>query len=831
VKQLHYILLVTLLFFAQAIKGQQNIQSGLYFASHEVIQDQRTSLNLTPDKPFKFTTGFSLEFDINFRQDDGWYGYICRIIGNDNTNIDLVSNMASSYSNFWLIYKDEVLLNYKWEDLPSFDYDQWVNIRIDFDILNSRLTLTMNEKKREMDAAGLENLRDFFISFGACKYKRFYSTDVCPMTVRNIRLYKPENQLFRQWILGKHAINKVYDEVSEAEAVAENPQWLIDRYLKWRQIKDIHIDNLLGVASDIDNKRLFFINDKAVYPFSLESLKMDTIEVETGAPYNDQLEQNVIYNKYTNEIWFYNFTDPISRFNFKTKEWSENLPESVTGEYGHHNRLISPLDGSLVTLLGYGYYQYKSTVNVYDPKTTDWQRIERNNEITPRYLSGTGQLNDSEWLVFGGYGNKSGRQELSPTHYYDLYTFNIKDYSFHKKWELPTPSYSFVPSETLVVKPETDTFYSLVYDNGYYDSFLQLAEFSINEPRITLLGDSIPFRYKDTESWVYLLLDEHKSELIAIAQHKDDISLYILAFPPLTPEDTMQRTPLVSKILKWVAIGTGAVLLLIVFIFVIRKFKFRRNESFVVQPLPAVERKKVSSIYLLGEFGVFGKNGDDLTSNFSPTLKQLFLFILFNTIYQRGVSSTTLDEVLWHDKIGDSARNNRNVNLSKLRSLLDEVGKIEVIYTNSLWSIRIPSEVYCDYLEIVDFISNVKKDNLSEKEIIRFISLVQTGTLLPQLPVEWIKTFIERYTKELTDALMILLNSALVKEDISLRFYTAECLLNMDPLNDEALSIVCSILQKTGKHSLAKITYDSFLKNFEKETGTAYPVSFQEVVK
>ncbi|MDL2222340.1 hypothetical protein LJC35_07305 [Parabacteroides sp. OttesenSCG-928-N08] len=123
-KQYHYILFIILFFFPLSVRGEKTIQSGLYFASHEVIQDQRTSLDLTPDGPLKFVTGFSLEFDVNFRQGDGWYGYLCRIIGNGDTNIDLVSNMASSYSNFWLIYKDEVLVTYKWEDLPSFSFDQ-----------------------------------------------------------------------------------------------------------------------------------------------------------------------------------------------------------------------------------------------------------------------------------------------------------------------------------------------------------------------------------------------------------------------------------------------------------------------------------------------------------------------------------------------------------------------------------------------------------------------------------------------------------------------------------------------------------------------------------
>jgi len=817
------------------LKGQQDIQSGLYFASHEVIQDERTSLDLTPDGAFRFPAGFTMEFDVNFRQDDGWYGYICRIIGNDDTNIDLVSNMASSYSNFWLICKDEVLLNYKWEDLPSFSYDQWVTIRIDLDLKNSRLTLSMNEKKQEMDITGLEGLRDFFISFGACKYKPFYSTDVCPMTIRNIRVYKPENELYRQWGLGKHAQNKVYDDVAGKAATVENPHWLIDRYLRWREIKNMHIEGLLGITPDEKNRNLFLVNDKAVYPLSLSSLLMDTIRFEGGKPYDDPLGQNVIYNKYTGELWSYSFKGPVSRFDFGTKRWSENRPDSVLAEYAHHNRLISPLDSSLVTLHGYGYYQYKSTVNIYDRKTDTWDQIDRKDQIPPRYLSSAGQLNDHEWLVFGGYGNKSGRQELSPTNYYDLYTFDLRDHSYHKKWDMGRPSWSIVPSETLIANPATGSFYTLVYNNGYYDSFLQLAEFAIDHPQMKLLGDSIPFKYKDTDSWAYLLLNEHASELISVVQHKDSVWLYALGYPPLMQEDTLQDVPLSSRLYAWIFATVGGILILAALFFIFRKRKTvpagRRKGNMELTPLPTTEKKESSAIYLLGEFEAFGKNGENLTSGFSPTLRQLYLFILLNTVYKRGVSSVTLDEVLWHDKIGDSARNNRNVNLSKLRSLLEEIGKVEVVYTNSLWSIRSSEEVYCDFLEAVTFIEKIKKDTFTEKELLPFLSLIRAGNLVPELSVEWIKPFKQTYTKELTDALTILLGLPAVQEDINLLFYTAESLLLTDPLNDEALSIVCSLLHKTGKQSFAKVTYDSFVKEFEKETGTGYPVGFQEVIK
>ena len=92
--------------------SQDKLVAGLYFSSHEVIQDKRTSLNLTPFEPFKFPDGFSLEMDAKFRKGDGYYGYIFRIIGDKKTNIDLVSNLGAGSRNFSLILKDKVLFSF-----------------------------------------------------------------------------------------------------------------------------------------------------------------------------------------------------------------------------------------------------------------------------------------------------------------------------------------------------------------------------------------------------------------------------------------------------------------------------------------------------------------------------------------------------------------------------------------------------------------------------------------------------------------------------------------------------------------------------------------------
>jgi len=78
----------------------------------------------------------------------------------------------------------------------------------------------------------------------------------------------------------------------------------------------------------------------------------------------------------------------------------------------------------------------------------------------------------------------------------------------------------------------------------------------------------------------------------------------------------------------------------------------------------------------LGDFQIFNRTGSDITSKFSPLLKELFLLILLNSIKDKGISAERIIEILWLDKDEKSARNNLAVNIVKLKTLLSELDSI-----------------------------------------------------------------------------------------------------------------------------------------------------------
>jgi len=834
------VILFSILFYGLTAFCQDEVLSGLFFSSHEVIQEKRTSLNLTPSGACKYPDGFSLEMEANFRRGDGYYGYIFRIIGDDHTNIDLVSNLASTSSNFWLVLKDKVLVSYKWADVPNGSFDQWIKIKVDIDVRNSKLVVSFNGNKQEVIVPDISGLKNFDIVFGASHKASFLNTDVCPMSLKNIRIFDAKNKLISDWKLSKHGQSKVYDEINATEAIVENPIGNIDKHVKWQKLKDFKIDSIQGVTKDEDNGRIFFINNRAVYILSTKTASIDTLLFTGGLPYN-ALGKQIIYNKFTNELWSYNFSNSeISKFSFTTNKWSLSDSSIKEPNFWHHNKFISPIDSSLVTIFGYGHYKYKSVINRFDIKYKVWSRTDRSDQIQPRYLTSAGFLNNREMLVFGGYGSKTGRQELSPEFYYDLYSFNLIDYSFIKLWTLDKPSTPFVPCDELIPDSRSSSFYTLIYNRDNFATYLHLAKFGIGKNVYQIYNDSIPYNFLDTQSWSTLFLDQKTSRLIAVTTNNSDVSLYSIAYPPLMPEDVYQNDSVVGKLhIGLIMLFVVGGLIFSLYFLIRRKKRINKHVLFDEQiehtnivPIELRERKTISSIYFMGGFQIYDRKGANITASFPPTLKQLFLFLFLYTIKNgKGVSSAKLDEVLWFDKSGESARNNRNVNISKLRTVLEEIGGVEVVNENSLWKIKMDNSIFCDYTEILHLIRQSKASGITETKILELLSLLSFGEFLPNIQSEWMDFFKSQFANETIDRLSSMFNENVVKDNLDLRFHIAESIFVLDPLNDEAFSIKCAVLYHLGKKGTAKNFYDSFCREYKHVLGVDYAVSFNDTIK
>ncbi|WP_163325393.1 kelch repeat-containing protein [Draconibacterium mangrovi] len=835
---------VIFLLLATKIFAQNELNSGLYFASSEVVQDKRTSLNLTPEEALNLTGGFKLDFDIQLRLGDGYYGYVFRIFSNETENFDFIANYASENENFSLIFKEKILCTFRWEDVPDLDYNKWFHVTFQLDSEQKYVEISLNGVSKKAAIYFDEDDR-FDIVFGISKTSPFQSTDVCPMTLKNIQIYNHNDKMVRHWLLSKHTFNKTYDEVEEAVAVVENPKWLIDAHLSWEEVRQLSLSNFYGVVSNETTDELFFVDKNSILRYDLNTGKLDSILYKGGSPYRQMNEKHVVFNAYTNEIWSYNLDQQgISKFSFSSQRWSNDPVQMDESNFGHHNKVISPVDSSLLAILGYGLYRYNSTVFNYDPRNNSWKKFDRCDQIEPRYLAAAGLLNADTLLVFGGYGSKTGRQELTPGAYNDLYSLDLNTLHFSKMLDYTAPEFPFVPAESLIIDDDSTGFYTLIFDNSKYSSIIKLAKFGIYEPSQFIYPDSIVFDFQDTDSWSYLYLNKKLRKLFAVTTNKSDVKIYSMAYPPLVPDDVFQKVKAknnpVGKNKRIILFGL-ALIVMIVFLAYVNSKRKRKNVvieekssepvSYEQQMFRRVEKIKKSSVLFLGGFQIYSDSGVDITSDFSPMLKQLFLMIFFNTVHRgKGISSKKLDETLWFDKTEKSARNNRNVNISKLRNAIEEVAGLEIVYENSYWKLKMSSNIYCDYLHVLNITNRSEDEHLDLKDIATLYGLLDKGELLPNLEIDWIDSYKAQFTNSVVDFLVKLLSRQEIKGDKKTLLHIADCIFSLDSLNEDALIVKCQILHKDGKGSVALHSYNSFCKEYQNLLNSEFPASFKDVL-
>jgi len=187
--------------------------------------------------------------------------------------------------------------------------------------------------------------------------------------------------------------------------------------------------------------------------------------------------------------------------------------------------------------------------------------------------------------------------------------------------------------------------------------------------------------------------------------------------------------------------------------------------------------------------------------------------------------------ILWFDKSEESANNNRGVALSKIRQIMEEVGRIQFDKKGTYWSIEFKENIYCDYYESLVLMEKIKENNAPNiSDVKKLLSIVTTGELLPNVQTEWGDVFKSDFSNELVDLILKLIRQkeAMFSDDIY--FDMANALFIHDPLNEDALKLKCRVLVKMGKNGLAGNTYAAFVKEYAALFGSDYKYSFDQIL-
>lgn len=856
------ILFFILLCLVGKLEASSLYDYGLYLKSHTVSAVERTTLYLDDNQPFPIKNDFTISFQIYVRTNEPDFGSILHLHTNTNQYIRF-SFVAGEERHFPALVLNEGIITI---DTP-IEREKWLDVSLHLRLKDNVIEVDYDNKKVSA-MVPLEDTKNISALFGQMEN---YLADVAPINLRNITVTQDGKQT-REWKLWKHNDDVCYDMKEKAIARAIHPFWLIDNHIEWKLIHQAHIPGKLDVAFNAREALFYLVKPQSIEVLDEKGTLRQKITIREGYP-AVEYPNHLLYDTLTNKlISYYLKKGSTSYFSFDTSKWSNVERNMDEASNYNHARTFNPADSSFYFFGGYGFYQYRNDLFRMKSGSYKLEQVEYERPLYPRYSAAMAIVGD-ELFVFGGRGNKYGKQELSTHFYFGLCAINLKTNQSRMVWQRNSPQEDgTLMASSMYFEPSDSSFYAVSMSKGGVLWKISMKDSVYTEVSKPIYNES---NYQDCDFSLYSSPAHGKLFLVLdkiLNDHTHNVYIYSINMPLVNEGDIRQsaNTTIVNGH-KYLYI-TGIILLLIAagMIFYRSRCSNRKDKTITIkeieevpviighhntpeQPLiarqhtimqekgniqetDAVSAKTTNyydrsraSISLCGCFNVRDKDGNDITSNFTPRLKHLLiLLILYTEKNEQGILASKTTEILWPEKEETSARNNRNVNLRKLRVLLESIGDVEVITENNFLRIKWGTTVFCDYHTLLTCTQQFEQEK-SEELLNRILELLLYGPLLPNTIFDWLDDFKDAYSSHSIDLLKNLLDIEIQRNHQEMIIRLADIMFLHDPLNEEALAAKCAVLSAQGKKGIARNLYDRFCKEYRDSMGENYKIPFADL--
>jgi len=816
---------------------------GLVFSSFEQVQEKRTSLVLNGKDPICMDGSFGLSFDFSFFPDRNvYYGYVVRLINNHHQNIDLIYNHREQ--QFSVVFGDVYTqLDFRIDSALLFHH--WNTCSLQYN--GQMLSLTVNGKNSGSKKIVLKD-QCFRIFFGACQLHSFKTSDVPPMQVKSIALYR-NNKMDAFWPLNEMAGARAEDSIRRRVANVINPVWGTPLHQQWQLLKVLTVKGNGSYTFDPSEEELYIVAADSVHRFLLRD-HSSRAEALSRQEYLAPGYQS-IYNPGNRTLYSVHIDQQqLAAWQPATRSWSIPFDSADITQYWQTNKFIRKSDNALYILGGYGQLKYKNRVQRFTFNTRKWDEVNvQQTDYKPRYLSALGATaNGDTAYLLGGYGSDNGEQMLNPRYYYDLLQYDVAGNRIRKVYTLPEPAEPFVFASSMVIDTTDHSYYALMFPNDRFRSHLQLVKGSLSRPEYQLAGDTIPYAFLDNRSSADLYYCSRSHQLLAVTQIMDkdkstEVRIYSLAFPP-GQLALLAATGAGHGVRWWWLAGIVPAAVVIYYLYR-RRFNKPAVATIPLTPVqgeeapalpvvaPAAEPEDVTAgkavLLLFGGFQVLDKNKNALTQLLSPLLKEMLLLIVIHTAWSgKGISSEKLYEILWHDKPERDARNNRSVNMVKLKAILEKLGSGVILREEGRWKITYDPGLL--WIDLAEFSRLVKSGTPGMERIRLLLKIVKEGAFLFRTDYSWLEDIKSDISSKALDVLLVEMNGLPANASPEIFIDIANAIFVFDPIHEDALRAKCKNLIRQGRPSIAKSVYEKFYKDYRHMYGENFHLSFQDII-
>ena len=853
------ILLFVLLCMVGKVDASSLYDYGLSLKSHTVPGIERTTLYLDDNQPFSIKNDFIISFQMYVRANEHDFGTILHLRTNTNQSIHF-SLVAGEERHFPALVLNEGIININ----SPIEREKWLDVSLHLRLKDNVIEIDYDNKKTSA-MVPLQGVKSVTALFGQMKE---YLSDVAPIDLRNVTITQDGKQI-REWKLWKHNDAVCYDEIEGAVARAIHPIWLIDNHIEWKLVHQAKIPGKLDVAFNAREALFYLVRSQSIDVLDENGTLRKEIAIRGGYP-AVEFPNHLLYDTLSNKlVSYYPKKGITSSFSFDTERWSNEVRNTEEASNYNHARTFNPADSSFYFFGGYGFYQYRNDLYRMKYNANQIEQIEYERPLYPRYSAAMAIVGD-ELYIFGGRGNKYGKQELSSHYYWGLCAINLKNKQSRIVWQKSQPQEEgTIMASTMYFEPSDSSFYAVSTSKGGVLWKISMKDSIYSEVSKPIYNEST---YQDSDFSLYTSPSHGKLFLVLdkiLSNHTHELAIYSINMPLVNEVDIRQSTTGESINNRSYLYAIGILLLLILAGFILYRFKYnsknkkapvtkeetektiattgkaqsqsdvpesktpkkewmQENEIIFAETVNYYDRSR-ASISLLGCFNVRDKDGNDITSNFTPRLKHLLiLLILYTEKNAQGILASKTTEILWPDKEETAARNNRNVNLRKLRILLESIGDVEVMIENNFLRIKWGTGVFCDYHTLITCTKQFEQEK-SEELLNRILELLLYGPLLPNTILDWLDDFKDDYSSYSIDLLKNLLDIEISRNHQDMIIRLADIMFLHDPLNEEALAAKCSVLIAQGKKGIARNLYDRFRKEYHDSMGESYKVPFTDL--
>ena len=239
-----------------------------------------------------------------------------------------------------------------------------------------------------------------------------------------------------------------------------------------------------------------------------------------------------------------------------------------------------------------------------------------------------------------------------------------------------------------------------------------------------------------------------------------------------------------------------------------------------------MEKKKCNFIQLFGEFMVIDKDGENITSLFTPKMKQLFLIILLHSSKgEQGVLSSEMTEMIWGVDTGKNIKSLRSVSILKLRKILERLDKAEIKFSSNRYVLLISNGLTCDYLQCLSLLKEKRIKTRHDFE--QFYKLICVGEIFEGESYEWMDDYKGYVCNSAVDVMLKFIGDYSIDNDADSVIQIADQILLNDPSNEEALGYKIRALIAHGNYKQARYAYDKFCHLYNDMYGEPFNLSFE----